>query len=332
MSAARLHAAALVTAGLVAAAPAAVHAGDNDLILARLATRIGSGPDARYVGRSLELRSLVSELGVALAPRLLTPADTLGFGGFQLSADFSTTTITRDATYWRARGSSPSPTSADEPVVHGTPALPTVGVFVRKGMWFPVPSIELGGGAVHLMDSRLWAGQGYVKLAILEGYHKLPLPSLAVRGAVSRLFGQKELDLTVVSFDAAISKHVGVGGTWSIDPYAGWNVLLMVPRSEVIDPTPDVDSLDEMNPDDRNLDFVFKDQDDIVRHRFFGGATLKYYVFQVTVEASFARAGSSVDDRAGDTPCMPVSSTTACDATDQAKAQRTLTVSGGFEF
>jgi hypothetical protein len=63
------------------------------------------------------------------------------------------------------------------------------------------------------MDSRLWTGQGYVKLALLEGYHRTWLPSLAVRGGVARLFGQKELDLTIASFDASVSKHVGVAGT-----------------------------------------------------------------------------------------------------------------------
>jgi hypothetical protein len=335
----RSRAATLVTATLATTAalgaalgvrPAA--AGDNDLVLARLSTQVGSGTDARTIGQSLELRSLVSELGVALAPRLLTPADTLGFGGFQLSADLASTSITADAPFWRARRSSPEPTSTD-PIAHGPGTLPTVGVFVRKGMWFGVPSLELGGGAVHLLDSQLWTGQGYVKLALLEGYHRLPLPSLAVRGGVSRLFGQKELDLTIASFDASVSKHFGVAGTWSVDPYAGWDLLLMIPRSEVIDPTPGVDSLDEMGtPDDRNLDFVFKDQDDITRQRFFAGAKLQYYVFQLTIEASYAKAGSSVDDRAGDTPCMPGSTTTACDATDQAKAQRTLTVSGGFDF
>lgn len=335
MSLVRLAAASLVAASLVGAGAGRgvriARAGDNDLVLARLSSQVGSGTDARTVGQNLELRSLVSELGVALAPRLLTPSDTLGFGGFQLTADVASTGITADAPYWRARRSSPEPTSTD-PVAHGPDTLPTIGVFVRKGMWFGIPSLELGGGAVHLVDSRLWTGQGYVKLALLEGYHALPLPSIAVRGGVSRLFGQKELDLTIASFDASLSKHVGVAGTWSVDPYAGYNLLLMVPRSEVIDPTPQIDPLDPMNEDDRNLDFVFKDQDDIIRHRFFVGAKLQYYIFQLTVEATFAQKGSSVDDRAGDTPCMPGSTTTACDATDQAQSQRTLTVSGGFDF
>ena len=38
-------------------------------------------------------------------------------------------------------------------------------------------------------------------------------------------------------------KHIGVGGTWRFDPYAGWNVLFIIPRSQVLDPTPNVDSL-----------------------------------------------------------------------------------------
>jgi hypothetical protein len=78
---------------------------------------------------------------------------------------------------------------------------------------------------------------------------------------------------------------------------------------------------------------VFKDQDTIFRHRLFVGAKLQYYVFQLTLEAQFALAGSSVDDRNGtSTACMPNSTTTACDAKDSAKAQRTLSMSAGFDF
>ena len=131
-------------------------------------------------------------------------------------------------------------------------------------------------------------------------------------------------------FDASISKHVGIGSTWGFDPYGGYGALLMVPRSEVIDPTPDIDPL-EM-PNDKTLDFVFKDQDDILRHRLFLGAKLQYYVFQLTLEANYALAGSSVDDRSGDMECTVDSTTTNCDSPDQAAAQKTFTISTGFDF
>lgn len=317
---------------LVSLAAGTAAAGDNDLILGRLATIIDQGSsNQRAVGQNLELRSLVSELGVALAPRLSTPADTLGWGGFQFAADMSWTSVSSDQPYWRALASSEDPTGAGTSA-HGTDLLPTIGIFARKGLWFPLPSLEMGAGAVHLMSSRLWTAQGYAKIALHEGYHDLPVPSVAVRGAVARLIGQKDLDLTIISIDASIGKQFGIGGTWNLNPYLGYNALIMVPRSEVIDPTPGVDSLDPMNMNDRQLNFVFKDQDDIIRHRFFFGAKLRYYVFAVTLEAVYAMAGSSVDQRPGMAPCMLNSTTTNCDSTDQARAQKTFTVSTGFDF
>jgi hypothetical protein len=154
-------------------------AGDNDIHLSRLAT-VQTDPDGdpiAVIPQNLDFRSLVSELGVVLAPRLLAPSDTLGFGGFQFSVDLGYSSFTQSADYWRVK----SGASGDN--------LPTLGLFARKGMWFPVPSSEVGAGFVHLMDSELWTGQAYAKIGIHEGYHDLPIPSVAVRGAVSRLMG-----------------------------------------------------------------------------------------------------------------------------------------------
>jgi hypothetical protein len=314
---------------LAASAPAV--ADDNDLVLARLGTRItdNAGNLTGVVAQNLEFRALASQLGVVLAPHLLTPADTIGFGGFQLSVDYATTTIDSTGAYWRAReGADPA---GGGPFAPGM--LRTIGFFVRKGMWFPLPSFEIGAGAVHLVDSRTWAGQLYAKFGLHEGYHELPIPSVAVRGAVSRMMNQRELDLTVSSLDITVSKHIGVGGTWRLDPFGGWNLLMIIPRSEVVDATPNIDPLQPGNAGDEMLNFVFKDQKNIYRNRFFVGAKLQYYVFQLTLEAQFALAGSSVDDRSGtNDACMPNSTTANCDAKDTAKAQRTLSLSAGFDF
>jgi hypothetical protein len=321
-----------VLALAVLLAPGAAAADVNDLVLGRLTYR----PDAdTIVPQNAELRSLSSQLGVVLAPHLLTPADTLGFGGFQLTVDYAATTINPTASYWRARAGSPDPAGTGG-AAHGPDMLATFGFFGRKGFWFPVPSFEIGAGAIHLIDSRIWTGQLYAKLALHEGYAGLPLPSLAVRGAVSRMMQQRELDLTVASIDVTLSKHVGIGGTWRLDPFAGWNLLVIVPRSEVIDPTPQIDPLDPSNPSnkaDGDRDFVFSDQDNIYRNRIFGGVKLQYYVLQLTLEASYALPGKSVDDRGGTTAaCGPMETTTACDAKDAAAAQRTLSLSAGFDF
>jgi hypothetical protein len=319
---------------ILAALPRAAAADANDLVLARLATRVvdPGGKLGAVVGQNLELRALASQLGVVLAPHLLTPADTLGFGGFQFAVSSSQTTIDSGQPYWRARAGSPDPTATGG-VAHGPSVLRTIGLFAHKGLWLPAPSFELGVGAVHLIDSSVWTAQLYAKLAVIEGYHDLPIPSLAVRGAVSRMLNQHELDLTVASLDVTISKHFGIGGTWRLDPFAGWDLLMIVPRSAVIEATPDVDPLQLGDELDAANNFVFKDQATIYRQRILVGAKLQYHVFQLTLEAQFALAGRSLDDRAGTSdPCMPSSTTTACDARDTAAAQTTLSASAGFAF
>jgi hypothetical protein len=305
----------------------------NDVVLSRLAKRIMQNDRVvGVIGQNLELRALASQLGVVLAPALLTPADTLGFGGFQFDVDVSQTSIDSAQPYWRAREGSANP-SGSPGMTHGPGALRTIGLFGRKGMWFPVPSFELGVGAVHLLDSTTWAAQLYGKIGVHEGYHDLPLPSLAVRGAVSRMMTQRELDLTIASLDVTLSKHIGVGGTWRLDPFAGWNLLMIIPRTEVLEATPQIDPLQPGNETDANNNFVFQDQATIRRHRFVAGAKLQYHVVQLTLEAQYALAGSSVDDRLGTSDaCALDSDTSDCDATDIAAAQTTLSLSAGFAF
>ena len=309
-------------------------ADDNDLVMSRLATRMtdSTGRVFGVVGQNLEFRALASQLGVVLAPQLLTPADTLGFGGFQFDATASQTSIDSIQPYWRVLAGSRDPAGANR-IAHGAGVLRTVGIFAHKGLWFPVPSFEIGAGATHLVDSKIWTAQVYGKLGLHEGYHDLPIPSVALRGAVSRMMNQRELDLTVVSVDATISKHFGIGGTWRLDPYLGGNLLLIIPRSEVIEATPDIDPLSPSNGADVNNNFVFRDQAAIRRQRLMVGAKLQYSVVQITIEGQLALAGSSVDNRDGTTmACQPGSMTTSCDAKDTAAAQTTLSVSAGFDF
>jgi hypothetical protein len=325
------------TARVVAASALAVMCGSrvaradpNDLVMSRLATRIvnDSGQLDRVVGENLELRALASQLGVVLAPHLLSPADTLGYAGFQFDVDVSQTTVDIKQPYWRVLAGSPDPSGMNR-VAHGAGALRTVGVFARKGL----PLFELGGGAVHLVDSTIWTAQAYGKLGIHEGYHQLPIPSVAVRGAVSRMMNQRELDLTIASFDVVVSKHFGIAGTWQLDPFVGWNLLLIFPRSEVIDATPEIDPLREGNQMDASNNFVFKDQAEIYRNRLLIGAKARYSIVQLTAEAQLALAGSSVDDSPGTSdPCEARSTTTRCDARDTAAAQTTLSLSVGIDF
>ena len=93
---------------------------------------------------------------------------------------------------------------------------------------------------------------------------------------------------------------------------------------------------DDMDQMDARMNFVFEDQDNILRNRLFLGAKVKYYVFTLSLEASFALGGSSEDDRKGtDLSCAdvdPAMPTTACDAVDRSAAQSNINVGLGLDF
>jgi hypothetical protein len=329
MTPARMRAAALALAflsSILSSIPTA-SADDNDLVLARLATV--KGDMTGVVPDNQAFRSLTSELGVIFTPRNTAPADTLGFSGFQFTSQFSFTTISNDQAFWCATEESEN----CNPGFEKSGIVPTVGLFARKGFWFPLPSFEVGAGAIHIFSSRLWSGQAYAKFALHEGYHGWPIPSLAVRGAVGRLFGVEQLDLTNASLDISVSKRIGIQGTFSLAPYLGYAFLWIIPRSQVIDKTPNVAVKD--NPEDIKMNFVFADQDNIVRHRVFAGLKAKYYVFAVTLEVDVALAGDSVDDRDGiTTSCdmAPASEKDRCDATDQSGSQPTYSLAVSLDF
>src|SRR5574338_152726 len=115
----------LVVVSLLGLCAARAHADSNDIVLSRLA-KLATDSNNNVVGaigQNADLRALASQLGVVLAPHLLTPADTLGFGGFQLTVDYSTTTIDSDASYWRVLQSSPDPAGTGG-AAHGDGMMP----------------------------------------------------------------------------------------------------------------------------------------------------------------------------------------------------------------
>jgi len=62
------------------------------------------------------------------------------------------------------------------------------------------------------------AWQSYAKFAIHEGFHDWPVPSFAVRGAVSYLTGTNQVGMTVTSLDLLISKRFGLLKTARLEP------------------------------------------------------------------------------------------------------------------
>ncbi|HEX2660676.1 MAG TPA: hypothetical protein VHU40_20485 [Polyangia bacterium] len=324
----------------------------NDLSLANLCDSSGGGgcpwvartPTSTTVtldpGAPSRFRSLMSELGVVTAPRLQTPADTIGFAGFQFSAELGTTEISRGQTFWNGlEGVQPSNPGATRP----SASLTTLGGYIRKGMFSPVPSIEFGAGAVNILQSGMWSLSGYVKLALHEGFHSYPLPSIAVRFGLSELVGTDQVSLKVSSLDLLISKAFSLAGTARIEPFVGADLLFIDAKSGVIDATPECDATVLKNTSasdgaavarlpkvcqpqagttaDFGGNFKFADQSLILRHRWYGGAKVRLWKFFMVGQVAMAPAGNSVDSKAS-----------ANAARDGSGSQREASLSAGMDF
>ncbi len=297
----RTPAVAVCALGLVAW-PATAEAGKYDLDLTPLGSLEQQGNDVVIVQDNAAFRSLSSELGTIIAPKIVDPADSLGLSGFALSADFSINTLSGDQNYWSATRDG----SRDG-------AAASMQIMGRKGLW---PGIEVGAGATHLFDSRMWALAGYGKIAIHEGFHHLPIPSVAVRASFSRLLGAKDFNMTTAAPAITVSHLFGLGKTFSLTPYIGYEALIIVSRSQVLNANPACDEFpDAYNEDPADCDFVaadgstitkpssefvFQDGGAIVRHRPHLGARVIFSVIRLGVEAMFVPGGNSEGDINGE--------------------------------
>ena len=293
----------LFSLALVAAALTSQEAmaGTYDLNLSRLGSVNGSGVP---VGDDAAFRSVASELGVLLAPKPVDPADSLGLSGFAISGSFSINTISNDADFWKdVTAKSPNKTAN------------TLQITGRKGLY---PGIEVGAGATHLFDSRMWTVSGYGKVALHEGFHHLPIPSIALRGMFSRLVGAKDMNMTTASGDISISHVFGIGKTFSITPYLGYQALFILARSHVLDITPGTDEYLEGSSGPN--EFIFRDAGAILRHRPFLGARFIFSVLRFGVEAMFTPGGG----RAGDLNGVAIK--------DSSGLQQQYTFSLGLDF
>jgi hypothetical protein len=280
-------------------------------------------------------RSLMSELGAVLAPRLLVPAQTLGYAGFQVAGEVGFTRINRSEAYWNAvEGVASANPSAARP----SQWLSTAGAFVRKGVWLGVPAVEVGAGVVSLLESSLLSWQAYAKLALHEGFPRKPYPSVALRGAIAHVTGTEQARLTTMAIDVIASKGFGVGGTFRVEPYVAWSFLRIQAESGLIDATPSCDAFSVRtslpgqplgdycaeaqrgSDNDRLADFVFPRQSPIRRQRVSAGAKLKFATVFLTAQYELYPAGRSRDGHRAD------------GARDDSGKQQGIALSAGFDF
>jgi hypothetical protein len=263
--AARSASRALLAAALVAGGAGAAHAADNDLALVRLLF-----DDQGHADQSLgqhRFGKLVRELGMAMAPKLVAPAETLGLNGFDFDLELSATNINEQNDYWK------------KGVVDETPpgTLLTNQLRVRKGLPY---SFELGAVATYLDNSEMWAFGGEVKWAPNEAVEAFPV-DVAIRAGVNRILGESDLDMTVMDFDFVLSRGFGVAGVANVAPYMAYEPVFVYARSKVLDATP-------ADPTDSDNSFVFSEESPVL-HRFVLGARFVFSPICLTPEVVLTR-------------------------------------------
>jgi hypothetical protein len=159
---------------------------------------------------------------------------------------------------------------------------------------------------------------GYVKASFHEGFHHLPIPSFAARGTFSRLVGAQDMNLSTAGIDLSMSHVFGIGKTFNITPYAGYQALLIFASSGVLDVTPGTDEF--LMPSGGTSEFVFRDAGTIVRHRPFLGARMIFSVLRVVVEYMIVPGGSRTGDLDG------------VEVEDSSSLQHQFTISLGLDF
>lgn len=196
------------------------------------AAALGAGQAAALARESQQrYRTLVMQLGLGLSAFLLDDPTTGGQVGFEVGLEAGQTAIRHPQAgalaapfgpalnTWPVRGEDPS-------------ALRTFALHVQKGL---PHSFELGGRLIYVDQSQMAAAQAEVRWALNENYWKHYLPDVALRGAYTRLIGQRDLTLGVIDVDAVVGKRFGVAGSVRLTPYGAVRFTMVSAQTTPID-------------------------------------------------------------------------------------------------
>ena len=291
--------------GVLATAGAA-RANPMDLTLSRLfderacTTTALSQPNASSIcADQAAFRELSREFGLVMAPALLAPAETLGYAGFYLGLEGSITTINASnddlSNVWFRATEDQNPDSV----------MFVPSIHARKGLPF---SFELGTNVSYISATEQVLLGLDIRWAVLEGYRtgwKAYFPDISVRGAVNRLMGDDEMDMTVWSIDVALSHPFAISGMMTVTPYLGYQFAQTIADTALVlngidDPSGSgtlVDCAGDMADYQTNcvggvygppgLRYLEFDREYIDRHRGFVGVRLMYEHLATIIQAAF---------------------------------------------
>jgi hypothetical protein len=233
--------------------------------------------------------------------------------GFDVSFETNVTKISDQTGYW-SRGSNGSGPQAFD-TCNGrnddvSPVLTSNRLRISKGL--PL-GFTIGATVGRVYNTSLWLVGGDLKLALIEGLRRWPMPDVAVRGAVNTTVGNAAYTLTSVAADLILSKNIVTANVMQLSPYAGAGMVYTFATSELVDLTPNIDALNcaagtdpvcddqglGASPDDIGHDRPFRDLT-LRRYRAFLGLALRYKLFALAAEFMFDLVKPhTADDSAG---------------------------------
>lgn len=194
---------------------------------------------------NVAFKKLTNQLGFAFAPTAMHAARTTGYGGFDVSIQADYTKISNDADYWKRGTEGEVDASSNRaPTINDSPAslLQLYSVKISKGFGF---GLEIAGTVGFMPQTSMFGGGADVRMALLEGFRTGLggiFPDVAVGGGVRTITGTPELQLTVASLDAQISKPLPIQDASVLTPWVGYQHLWIFANSGLIDLTPGTDA------------------------------------------------------------------------------------------
>ena len=233
-------------------------------------------------------RAFARTFGAALTSTNLMPPETVVHAGFNVNAELTVVSLSSDVQL---------PTERAQP---GTVLLPAF--HVRKGLHF---SLEMGGRVAWVEKSRMVAATGELKWAVNEGFTWLP--DIAVRGHVTRLFGNRAFDLTGLGLDVGVGKQFPIGGMVTLTPYGGLDFTGIRATSSVLDFRQTRTYQETLTRPLAGLEdtavYSKVSFGDNINQRLYGGVRFVGGVLQLGAEVSYTRLGS-VDVPTGADPAV----------------------------
>lgn len=257
------------------ASGASVAAAPNDLQIARFGNPTGDNPVA---SADADFQAFARIMGAAITSVNLMPPETTGHSAWAINAELSVVSLP---------GSVNIPTQNDQP---STVLIPSF--HARKGLPF---SLELGGRVGWVEKSSQVVATGELKWAANEGFTYLP--DFGVRGHVTKLFGARDLGLTVMGLDFGVGKQFPLGGMVTLTPYGGLDLGFVGATSSRIDFNPDRTFDDSTGNDSREAltdtaAYRKVSFGSNINQRVYGGVRFIGGVLQLGAELSLTRTGS----------------------------------------